>query len=128
MSLGITCPPPTAPGKKSVSHEIFLLFSYSICYWEIYRLLFFGWGDFSGRNFIAEEICQNSYKKLFLFVLLSLSRLNFTVEMLRRSIWRKIFTGLLLSRASFHREGNSSRDKFCMGEFSTEKFSREDFQ
>ena len=90
-------PPPAASGEKAFIYGIYPLFTFGICYWEIYNFLggdfwlglnyvesypwrwkFSGW-TFLGK-FYSVGICQNFFTKFLLFVLLCLCRLNLTCE------------------------------------------------
>ena len=117
-------PPPTAPGGKSLSYRICPLFTHSICYWEVW--LHFGWGwrrifcwGFSMEREVSRawtcqgklytgRICQNSYTKLFLNVLLSLFHVNFTHGVVKGNRPGYIFIGIELSSVYFHGKADFS--------------------
>ena len=55
-------------------------------------------------------ICDNSFKKFFLYALLFLFRLNFTQEVVKSICPGYVFTEIELSREYFHGEGGFSVD------------------
>ena len=69
------------------------MFTYSICYWEVYKYLseeggFFG-TSLQGK-FYTGRICQNSYAKFFLFVLLFLASLFYMWRCFGEVYWGQL--------------------------------------
>ena len=142
MPFGITRPH-TVPGERSVCYRFCPLLRIvfgigkdrDIFQWKGVNFLL--WSLTMGRIFLERElseewtfqgkfftgaICQNSYTKLFLFVLLYICRLSFTCGDVKENRPGEIFTRLELSRVSYRRE-DLPRDKFSIGNFLLEWLS-----
>ena len=107
---------PTVRGEMPVRYEVFPLFTYSICYWEVYRRgeeQICNWGRFSlGESALGKEISgkifqrkfytwgiwQNYYTKFLLIVLHYLCQPNFACGKVPGELCWGYFPFTLISR------------------------------
>ena len=103
----ITPPPPTASGERPLSYKIYPLFTYSICYWEVYINfldgggvefstggIFHGDGSFQGVNFSGEILYWGTLPE-FLYEIYHVSCFLFADSILRLEMLRIVVQGKL---------------------------------